>query len=238
MIVIPAIDLRDGRCAQVIEGTPVAADLALDRPVDLALAWERLGFRRLHVMDLDATAGLEPSAVNEDALRDLLGDLSIPAQVGGGVRQSADIDRLLHFGASYVLLGPRALEDPDWLTRTAHAFPSQLLVAARVNDLTVAGPDRQNPRRVLDLLEELNDLPLAGVLLAPDFPNDQLGARDVFLVEDAAETSAHPLLIAGGVRTLLDLRALAERGVAGAIVAQALYSGALDPRAVAEEFRD
>jgi phosphoribosylformimino-5-aminoimidazole carboxamide ribotide isomerase len=235
MIVIPAIDLRAGVCSQVADHVASMKGVPSDRPSEVALWWERSGFRRLHVMDLDAVAGSER---NQDALRDLLSDVSIPTQLGGGVSSGDDVERLLDAGADLILLGPRALAETEWLDGTAAAFPGRLIVAARVNDERVDAPRRRTPWRILDLVEHLNELPLAGILLAPDHAGDGISSRDLFLLEDAVEASAHPLLVAGGVRAVAELRALSDRGVAGAIVGQALYSGALDARAVAEEFAE
>ena len=231
MIVIPALDLRDGACMQAVE-LPRIPEIRSDDPIDAAHVWERHGFHRLHIMDLET-----PSARRDrrDTMRELLADVPLIAQVGGGVHSGDQIEQLLSDGAAFVVLGPRALAEPAWLEGTVEAFPDHLIVATRVAGRHIeAGSGHQ--RTVVDLAEELNDLPLAGVLLAPEYGGERIAHRDLFLLEDAVAASEHPIMVAGGVRELQDLRAMQERGVMAAIVGRALYSGALDARLVAEEF--
>jgi phosphoribosylformimino-5-aminoimidazole carboxamide ribotide isomerase len=231
MIVIPALDLREGACTQAIE-LPRAPEIRSDDPIGAAHVWERHGFQRLHIM------GLETPSTRRDrreTMRDLLAEVPLVAQVGGGVQSGDQIEQLLGDGAAFVVLGPRALAEPAWLEGTAAAFPDHLIVATRVSGRHIeAGGGRQ--RTVVDLAEELSDLPLAGVLLAPEYGGDRITHQDLFLLEDVVEASAHAIMVAGGVRELQDLRAIQERGVMAAIVGRALYSGALDARLVAEEF--
>jgi phosphoribosylformimino-5-aminoimidazole carboxamide ribotide isomerase len=161
-------------------------------------------------------------------------------QVGGGVRSGDDIERLLTEGAARVVVGTRALEEPLWLDEMASLFPSQLIVACDVRDRRIVthGWNRTLPRFVLDVIDDLNALPLAGVLVTAVHREGQLAGTDLPLMEDAAEESAHPVLASGGIATMNDLRALEDRGVAGAVVGMALYTGALDARTVAEEFAE
>jgi phosphoribosylformimino-5-aminoimidazole carboxamide ribotide isomerase len=158
--------------------------------------------------------------------------------VGGGVRDADAVERLLGDGARRVVVGTRAVEDLHWLDEVCHQFPGELMVAADVRERRVLtrGWQRTLPRNVLDLIEELNAFPLAGILVTAVHREGQLQGPDLPLMEDAAEASAVPLYASGGVATMNDLRALADRGVAGAVVGMALYTGALDPRQVAEEF--
>ena len=167
-----------------------------------------------------------------------LGDAALDVQVGGGVRSEDAIERLLGDGARRVVVGTRAVEEPDWLDEMSHRFPGELLVAADVRDRRVVtrGWDRTLPRDVFDVVEELNHLPLAGVLVTAVHREGQLKGTDLPLMEDVAEACAVPVSASGGVTTLNALRALADRGVAAAVVGMALYTGAHDARQVAEEF--
>jgi phosphoribosylformimino-5-aminoimidazole carboxamide ribotide isomerase len=126
----------------------------------------------------------------------------------------------------------------DWLDEVSHAFPGEIVVAADVRERRVVthGWEKTQHRNVLDVIDELNAFPLAGVLVTAVHREGQLRGTDLPLMEDVAEASAAPVYASGGIATLNDLRALADRGVAAAVIGMALYTGAMDPRRVAEEF--
>jgi phosphoribosylformimino-5-aminoimidazole carboxamide ribotide isomerase len=235
MIAIPAIDLREGACVQLVGGSYAHEAVRLDNPIEVARGWMRAGFQRMHVVDLDAATGRGQNAA---VVRDILEDIPASIQVGGGIRSGDTIERLLQEGASWVVLGTRALEEPEWLAGTASTFPGQLIVAADVRERQVVtrGWARTLSRSVLDVIEQLNDIPLGGVLVTAVHREGQLAGTDLFLMEDVAELSAHPVIASGGISTVGDLRELGERGIAAAVIGMALYTGALDARSVAEEF--
>ncbi len=235
MIVIPAVDLRDGACVQLVGGSYANEQVRLENPLEVAREWARAGFRRLHVVDLDAATA---RGNNASIVRDILGEVPAHIQVGGGVRSGDTIERLLDEGATWVVLGTRALEEPEWLAGTASAYPGQLIVAADVRErqIVTRGWARTLHRTVLDVIETLNDLPLASVLVTAVHREGQLAGTDLFLMEDVAALSVHPVIASGGIASIADLRELADRGVSAAVVGMALYTAALDARAVAEEF--
>jgi phosphoribosylformimino-5-aminoimidazole carboxamide ribotide isomerase len=235
MIAIPAVDLRDGACVQLVGGSYARERVRLENPAEVAREWTRQGFRRLHVVDLDAATG---RGSNIAVIREILRDGSAEVQVGGGVRESDQIEDLLREGASRVVVGTRALEEPDWLAEIAEEFPGQIIVAADVRDRRVVtrGWARTLAADILDVVEELNDLPLGALLVTAVHREGQMQGVDLPLIEDVAEASSAPVLASGGVASIQDLRALAYREVAGVVIGMALYTGALDPRSVAGEF--
>lgn len=237
MIAIPAVDLREGACVQLVGGAYEAERLRVDDAPGVARAWLQLGFTQLHLVDLDAATG---RGTNAEVVHEILRETPAAVQVGGGVRSAEDVERLLAEGAARVVVGTRALEEPDWLAYVAGLFPGELLVAADVRERRVVtrGWRRTLPRLVLDVVEELDDLPLGGVLVTAVHREGQLAGTDLALMEDAAAATAHPVFAAGGITTMHELRALAERGVAGAVLGMALYTGALDAARVAEEFAE
>jgi phosphoribosylformimino-5-aminoimidazole carboxamide ribotide isomerase len=237
VIVIPAVDLRGGKCVQLVGGQLEQEMLRLDNPMEVAQGWTRLGFERLHLVDLDAATG---QGDNAELVREILRDVNAEVQVGGGIRDADDVERLLDQGAKHVVVGTRALEEPGWLEEIAAAFPGELVVAADVRERRVVtrGWARTLTRDVLSVVEELNELPLAGVLVTAVHREGRLGGTDLFLMEDVAEVSTHPVIASGGITTLAELRGLAEGGVYGAVVGMALYTGALEARAVVEEFAE
>ncbi len=235
MIAIPALDLREGACVQLVGGEYGAERVRLHDPVRVLQMWEDCGFTRAHIVDLDAAT---ERGSNAALVRDLVGATSLETQVGGGVRNDESITAMLAAGARYAVLGTRAVEDPQWLERVAQRHPGAIIVAADVKDDVVVsrGWKHAIARDVLDIIAELNTLPLAGVLVTAVHVEGQMRGPDLGLTERVVLASRWPALVAGGAASLADLNALAERGAAGAIVGMALYTGALDPRAIAEEF--
>jgi phosphoribosylformimino-5-aminoimidazole carboxamide ribotide isomerase len=235
MIVIPAVDLRGGACVQLVGGSYDDERVRLSDPAAVARSWEEAGFHHLHVVDLDAATG---RGSNVGLVRDILTASDVQVQVGGGVRDGDRIEELLADGATRVIVGTRALEDAEWLDEMTSRFPDELVVAADVFDRRVVtrGWSRSLPVDVLDAIEELNSLRLAGVLVTAVHREGQLRGADLPLMEDVAEAAAFPVYAAGGIAHLGDVRALADRGVAAAIIGMALYTGAIDPRAAAAEF--
>jgi phosphoribosylformimino-5-aminoimidazole carboxamide ribotide isomerase len=237
VIAIPALDLRGGACVQVAARSYDEELIRIPDPVGVANAWRQYGFRHLHVVDLDAVAG---RGDNNEQIQAILGATDAEVQVGGGIKSRDAIDRLLNDGAHRVVIGTRALEDPDWLADMSTAFPGCIVVAADVRGRKILshGWTRTHGKLVLDLVEELNGLPLAGVLVTAVHREEAMGGTDLPLMEDLAETAEIPVFGSGGLASLNDLRALADRGVAAAIIGMGLYSGSINPRAAADEFAE
>lgn len=236
MIAIPAVDLRDGACVQLVGGEYTKEKVRLPDPASVARDWIQQGFSRLHVVDLDAATGRGNN--NSKIVREILRESSVPVQVGGGIRNEDQIERLLDDGAAYVVVGTRAVEDEDWLTEMADKFPQQLIVAADVRErkIVTRGWTKTLTRNVVHYVEELANLPLAGILVTAVHKEGQLQGTDLPLMEDVAEASAWPVLASGGVSSIDDLRALEHRGLSGAVLGMALYTGAVEPRRIVEEF--
>lgn len=237
MIAIPAVDLRDGACVQLVGGSYAEEKVRLGEPLEVARSWERLGFTRLHLVDLDAATG---RGSNAGVIQDILRLDGLEVQVGGGVRTDDAAEALFDAGAARVVVGTRAVEEPEWLASLAASWPGQVIVAADVRERRVVsrGWTKTLPLHIDDLVEELNQHPLAGLLVTAVHKEGQLQGTDLALMEGVAEASAFPVIASGGITTLDDLRALEHRGVAAAVIGMALYTGALDPRAVADAFRE
>ena len=235
MIAIPAVDLRDGACVQLVGGSFAQEKVRLENPVDVARSWEHYGFHRLHVVDLDAATG---RGSNIAVVRSLLFDSGVPIQVGGGVRTDELVEELLEAGATAVIVGTRAIEEPEWLAELAARHPGEIIVACDVRErrITTRGWAHTLPLDILDVVDELNPLPLAGLLVTAVHREGQMQGTDLPLMEDVAESSHFPVYASGGVATMQDLRALEHRGLAGVVIGMALYTGALDPVVVAGEF--
>lgn len=237
MIAIPAVDLREGSCVQLVGGSFDAEQVRLDEPPAIASSWWEIGFRRLHVVDLDAAMG---TGSNDDTVRRILADARSKVQVGGGVRSTNRIQELLDAGASRVVVGTRAIEDAAWLADCTARYPGTLIVAADVRDrnLVTHGWKRTHPLDIVDFIRTLSGLSLGGLLVTAVHLEGRMRGADLGLMADVVDAAACSVIASGGVTTVSDLRALEQRGVAAAVIGMALYTGALDARAVAQEFNE
>jgi phosphoribosylformimino-5-aminoimidazole carboxamide ribotide isomerase len=235
MIAIPAVDLRDGACVQLVGGSYTDERVRLDDPVGVARQWAQDGFARLHVVDLDAATG---RGNNDAVIREIMREWSGVVQIGGGVRSTERIEELLRDGADHVVVGTRAIEEPSWLEDIAREFPGVIIVAADVRERMVVTRGWQNTtsRDIISLVEEYSELPLGGILVTAVHKEGLVQGTDLRLFEDVADASVAPVIASGGVSSRRDLEDLGEAGVAGAVIGMALYTGALDSRLIAEEF--
>jgi phosphoribosylformimino-5-aminoimidazole carboxamide ribotide isomerase len=177
MIVLPAVDLREGACVQLVGGAYADERVRIDDPLAAAREWARLGFRRLHVVDLDAATGVgSNAAVVEELVRHGGFDA---VQVGGGVRGREAVQRVLDLGAAAAVIGTRGLEDPEWLAEAAAEFPGALVLAADVRGRHVVtrGWAHALPRTIDDVLEDVAGLPLAALMVTAGAPGGADGGR-------------------------------------------------------------
>ncbi|MGH7670093.1 MAG: HisA/HisF-related TIM barrel protein [Gemmatimonadaceae bacterium] len=237
MIAIPAIDLRDGACVQLVGGSYANERVRLTDPVAVARRWTDCGFQQLHVVDLDAATD---HGTNTAIIATILDDIDVDIRVGGGIRTATQVEDLLAAGARFVTVGTRAVEDPDWLADLSAAHPGSVVVAADVRErhLVTHGWSRTQTVSILDFLADIEHLPLGGVLVTAVHREGQMVGPDLALMDDLTEASDLPIVASGGIASRGDLLALAHRGVSAAVVGMALYTGALDPYAIAEEFAE
>ena len=235
MLAIPAIDIRDGACVQLVGGSFDDERLRIADPVGVLCRWVQSGFRRVHVVDLDAALG---TGANRGCIDALLASGPAMLQIGGGVRSADVADELIAAGADRVVVGTRALEEPEWLEALAARHPNRIIAAVDVRDTAVVtrGWVRRLALPIGDVLDRLRCLPLGALLVTAVHVEGRLSGPDLTLVAATVRRATVPVIASGGIATMDDLRCLAATGAAGAVIGMALYTGALDARAVAEEF--
>lgn len=235
MLAIPALDLREGDCVQLVGGSYAAEAVRLADPVAVALEWKRAGFQHLHVVDLDAATG---RGANQPLIERVLRESGMRCQVGGGIRTEGAIERLLSLGAEHVVLGTRALEEPVWLAGMAAAYPGRVIVAADAAQrmILTRGWQRTTTLSVIDAVSRVADLPLAAVLVTAVHREGRMTGPDLDLMRDVVLASDLPVQASGGITSLADLAALEQLGVRSAVLGMALYTRALDARITALEF--
>jgi phosphoribosylformimino-5-aminoimidazole carboxamide ribotide isomerase len=234
-LAIPAVDLKGGRCVQLVGGRPEAERVSLPDPVAVAQGWRDRGFSLLHLVDLDAALG---TGDNLPLLGEIAGRVGGALQAGGGVRTEARAEALLEAGIDRVIVGTRAVEEPEWLEALARKHPGRMAVAADIRDGIVLrrGWTEASTLRVESFLAALDSLPLAGILCTDVGREGKLEGIDRSSVQGVLDATQHPVWISGGVTTLAELDFLAEAGAAGAVLGMALYTGALNPDEVASRY--
>jgi phosphoribosylformimino-5-aminoimidazole carboxamide ribotide isomerase len=234
--IYPAVDIKDGRCVRLFQGDLQEETIYYEKPWEAAMSWEIKGASYLHVVDLDGAAANK--LVNLPAVGEILSRVHIPVQCGGGVRSRDDIERLLSLGASRVVLGTRALEEPEFAAEVLADYGERVIVSVdtRHGEVAVGGWLKTVSRSLEDVLEHIAACG-AERIIHTDI------ARDGTLVGYDTSTVA-PLLYrgmgviaAGGISSLADLaglKALVEGGLEGAVIGKAIYDGTLDLAAALE----
>lgn len=233
MLLFPAIDLKGGKCVRLLRGDMNAATVFNDDPVAQARSFQALGFRWLHVVDLDGA--VQGAAANSAAVSAILKATSLPVQLGGGIRDRASIERWLEAGVARVILGTVAVRDPGLVREAARAHPGRVAVGidARQGRVAIEGWAADTNVAASDLARGFEDAGVACVIYT-DIARDGTG-NGVNVEETAqlADAISIPVIASGGVGSLDDLAALklrAHPNIAGVICGRALYDGRLDAR--------
>lgn len=234
MILFPAIDLKDGKCVRLLRGAMDSATVFNDDPSAQAKAFEALGFRWLHIVDLDGA--VQGRAANSEAVAGILRSVALPVQLGGGIRDRAAIERWLEAGVRRVILGTVAVRNPALVREAARAHPGRIVVGidARAGRVAIEGWAEATEIAARDLARQMQDAGAAAIIytdIARDGTGLGLNVDETAAIADAVSI---PVIASGGIGSLDDLKALAERAhanIAGAICGRALYDGRLDARA-------
>ena len=235
MLLIPAIDLKEGKCVRLRQGRMDDATIFSDDPVAMVGQWVEQGARRLHIVDLDGAFAGEPvNRVLIQRMVEAMGDK--PVQVGGGIRTRAVVDAYIDAGVAGVIVGTKAIEAPRFLEEIASAYPHRVLFGLDARDGLVAtqGWDRTSTKKAVDLASAAAELPLAGVVYTDIERDGMLSGLNVEATFELARASGLPVVASGGVTTLDDLAVLKQafadvpQLLLGAITGRAIYEGTLD----------
>lgn len=231
--IIPAIDIRGGRCVRLDQGDYDRETVFADDPVEVAQRWEKAGAKRLHVVDLDGARDGQPQ--NEDVIRRVIEAASVAVQVGGGVRDVSAIDRYVEAGADRVALGTAAIKDQTTLVNAVSLFRERIIVGVDARDGMVAteGWRETSEVRALDLVGQLSEFGVRRIFYTDISRDGMLGGPNFPAIEEVVEHAAglpSPMAViaSGGVSAVEHLKRLRLIGVEGAIIGKALYTGALD----------
>ncbi|MFN3983943.1 MAG: 1-(5-phosphoribosyl)-5-[(5-phosphoribosylamino)methylideneamino]imidazole-4-carboxamide isomerase [Rhodocyclaceae bacterium] len=233
MLLIPAIDLKDGHCVRLKQGEMEGATVFSEDPAAMARHWLEQGARRLHLVDLNGAFAGKPK--NEAAIRAITDELGsdIPVQLGGGIRDLDTIERYLDNGISYVIIGTAAVKNPGFLHDACSAFPGHIIVGLDAKDGKVAtdGWSKMTGHDVVDLGRKFEDYGVEAVVYTDIGRDGMLSGVNVEATVRLAQALRIPVIASGGIASLTDIDALCaveEEGVMGAITGRAIYEGTLD----------
>jgi phosphoribosylformimino-5-aminoimidazole carboxamide ribotide isomerase len=232
VILYPAIDIKDGACVRLEQGDMGRATVFHDDPAAQARAFAALGFKYLHVVDLDAAFAGEP--VNVAAVERIIEAAKTPLQLGGGIRTIASIERWLDRGVSRVVIGTAAVREPALVTEAARLYPGRVAVAldAREGKVAVAGWAETSELSVFDVARRFEDAGIAALVYTDVARDGMLAGLNLDAAIALAAAVSIPVIVSGGLASIADVAALLEpraRKLAGAIAGRALYDGRLDP---------
>lgn len=235
MLLIPAVDLKEGKCVRLRQGRMDDATVFSDDPVAMAAHWREQGARRLHIVDLDGAFAGQPR--NRDLIEKMVQTMGdVPVQVGGGIRTLETIEAYLGAGVAAAIIGTAAIDDPDFLVAAAEAFPDQVILGldARSGKVATEGWDQTSSVDAIDLARSASTHPIAGIVYTDIDRDGMMSGLNVPATAELARSSGVRVIASGGVTTLSDLAELKE-GFAeipelliGAITGRAIYEGSLD----------
>lgn len=230
MIIIPAIDLKDGRCVRLAQGDFRRVTVYSDDPVGIAKKWRENGAERIHVVDLDGSVTGSPK--NADVIRDIVEECGLPIEVGGGIRDMKTIEAYISMGVNWVILGTMALRDKDFVREASDTYKGGIILGIDANDgkAAIQGWTERTSESAVDVAKGYEGYGLAAIVYT-DIKRDGMGTGvNIEATRDLAQSVDVPVIASGGVSSVEDIRRLREIekfGVMGVIIGRALYSGAV-----------
>jgi phosphoribosylformimino-5-aminoimidazole carboxamide ribotide isomerase len=233
MLLIPAIDLKDGRCVRLQQGDMSRSTTFGEDPAAVARRWVEAGARRLHLVDLNGAFAGKP--VNEGAIKAILAEVGdeIPVQLGGGIRDLDTIERYLDDGLSFIIIGTAAVKNPGFLHDACTAFGGHIIVGLDARDGKVAtdGWSKLTGHEVVDLARKFQDYGVEGVIYTDIGRDGMLSGVNIEATVKLAQALTVPVIASGGVASLADIEklcAVEHEGIEGVICGRAIYTGDLD----------
>jgi phosphoribosylformimino-5-aminoimidazole carboxamide ribotide isomerase len=231
MIIIPAVDIKNGKCVRLLQGRMDDETVYSDDPQAMASKWTRLGAQRIHVIDLDGAFAKIPQ--NTGSIRKILQTVKVPIQLGGGIRTEETVRMYLEMGVKRVIIGTGAIKKPDFVKKVCKSYPGQIIVGidARNGKVAIDGWTQTTRIEAMELAKEFEDCGVAAINFTDIHRDGMQTGPNLDATLRLAEAVSIPVVASGGVSSIEDIKnllPLETAGVAGVIVGKALYSGKLD----------
>lgn len=233
---IPAIDVKGGKCVQLVGGRPGTEKVEVGDVLGVARRWQNEGAEMIHMIDLDSALG---TGNNEKQIETIAASLSVPVQAGGGIRNEEKVQRLFDIGCERVILGTRAIQDRPFVLKMAEEYPDGIVVAidSVADEVVIKGWQEGSGRSLLAVVKDLEALPIFGFLYTNVEVEGQLKGIDPIPIRALINATKKPLIVSGGVTTMGDLDLLQRIGAHSAVVGMAIYTGRIDLKKAVREFR-
>jgi len=238
MLIIPAIDLKDGKCVRLIQGEMDKATIYNEDPLSQALAWEESGAKLIHIVDLDGAFEGKPK--NRQIIETICREVKTPIQLGGGIRNRETVESYINAGVDRIVIGSLFLKDFETAKKIAIAFPNKIVAGIDVKENVVTGDGWVSSSSITgkELANKISSLPLAGIVFTDISKDGMMQGANIEAIADMAKTTRIPLIASGGVSSNKDLDALAKLGgVTGAIIGKAVYTGAIDLKTAIADYQ-
>ena len=239
MLIIPAIDLKDGKCVRLKQGRMDESTIFSENPAEMSKQWVDQGARRLHLVDLDGAFAGKP--VNDNAIKSIVSELGgvIPIQLGGGIRNLETVESFLNSGVDSIIIGTAAVTHPEFLKEACLAFPGKIIVGldAKDGDVAINGWAELTGQNVINLAKKFEEYGAESIIYTDIGRDGMLGGVNIGATVKLSESLIIPVVASGGVSNLNDIEDLCEvssTGIRGVITGRAIYEGTLDFRAAQE----
>ena len=239
MLIIPAIDLKDGKCVRLKQGRMDESTIFSENPSEMSRQWVNQGARRLHLVDLDGAFAGKP--VNDNAIKSIVSELGgeIPIQLGGGIRNLDTVESFLNSGVDSIIIGTAAVTQPEFLQEACLAFPGQIIVGldAKDGDVAINGWAELTGHNVIDLAKKFEEYGAESIIYTDIGRDGMLRGVNIEATVKLSKSLIIPVIASGGVSKLKDIEDLCEvsnTGIRGVITGRAIYEGTLDFRAAQE----
>ncbi len=234
MLIIPAIDLKDGRCVRLQQGRMDSATVFSDDPVAMARHWAGEGAKRLHIVDLNGAVAGRPK--NEKVIRDMIAAVGdrLQIQLGGGIRDLDTIESYLDAGVTYIVVGTAAVKNPGFLSDACYAFPGHVIAGldAKEGKVAVEGWSKMTGHDVVDLAKKFEEYGIEALVYTDIGRDGMLTGINIEATLRLAQATKTPIIASGGLNSVKDVQTVCEKlvpeGIIGAIAGRALYEGKLD----------
>lgn len=240
MLIIPAVDIKGGRCVRLLQGREDSETIFSDDPSAMAAKWEAEGAELLHVIDLDGAFRKRPQ--NVEAIKRILDRVHLPVQLGGGIRDMETISMFLEMGVSRVILGTEAIRTPSFVEQASKAFPGQIVVGidARNGMVAIEGWTQTTEQRTIEVARSFDRHGLAAIIFTDIHKDGMQTGPNIQETKRLAEAVSTPIIASGGVSDINHIKAIAgleSHGVIGIITGRALYAGTLELKQALEVVR-